>query len=88
VTIGKGKRPRDPVQLSNQVFEPGIRYCHWRNRADTLSEATRHPSKGRAGGLKGGKARAKRLTPEQRRKIASAAARARWHGFDGRDWEK
>jgi hypothetical protein len=37
--------------------------------------------------LKGGKARAKSLAPEQRRKIASKAARARWHGFDGREWE-
>ena len=33
---------------------------------------------GRKGGLKGGIARAKNLTPEQRRQIAQAAARARW----------
>ena len=33
---------------------------------------------GRLGGLKGGKARAKSLTPEQRSEIASKAARARW----------
>jgi len=33
---------------------------------------------GRLGGRVGGKARAERLTPEQRRKIASDAARARW----------
>ena len=32
----------------------------------------------RLGGLKGGKARAKKLTPRQRSEIASAAARARW----------
>ena len=32
----------------------------------------------RKGGLKGGKARAKALTPEQRAEIASAAAQARW----------
>ena len=41
----------------------------------------------RIAGLKGGEARAESLTPEQRRKIASTAARARWHGFDGREWE-
>jgi hypothetical protein len=80
---GKGKHPRDPVQLSSQVFDIAIGETE-----DTLFEPTRHPPKGRAGGLKGGKARAKRLTPEQRRKIASAAARARWRAFDGRDWEK
>jgi hypothetical protein len=32
----------------------------------------------RKGGLKGGKARAKALTPEQRKKIARKAAKARW----------
>ena len=34
---------------------------------------------GRMGGLKGGKARAEKLTPEQRSEIAKKAARARWH---------
>jgi len=33
---------------------------------------------GRKGGLKGGAARARNLSPEQRRQIAVAAARARW----------
>lgn len=32
----------------------------------------------RQGGLKGGKARAKKLTKEQRSEIAKKAARARW----------
>ena len=33
---------------------------------------------GRLGGLKGGKSRAERLTPEQRQEIAKKAALARW----------
>jgi hypothetical protein len=33
---------------------------------------------GRLGGKKGGKARAKKLTPEQRSEIAKKAAKARW----------
>lgn len=33
---------------------------------------------GRKGGLKGGLARAANLSPEQRKEIARAAARARW----------
>ena len=33
---------------------------------------------GKLGGLKGGKARAAKLTPEQRREIAVKGARARW----------
>jgi hypothetical protein len=36
-------------------------------------------SLGRRGGLKGGKARAEKLTPEQRSEIAKRAAQARWH---------
>jgi hypothetical protein len=34
---------------------------------------------GRLGGLKGGKVRAERLTPEQRQEISRKAAAARWH---------
>ena len=34
---------------------------------------------GRLGGVKGGKARAAKLTPKQRSEIARRAARARWH---------
>ena len=34
---------------------------------------------GRLGGLKGGKARFAKLTPEQRKEIAQKAAIARWH---------
>jgi hypothetical protein len=33
---------------------------------------------GRLGGLKGGKARANSMTPEQRKEIAKKAAKARW----------
>ena len=33
---------------------------------------------GRLGGLKGGKARASKLSPNERKQIASKAARARW----------
>ena len=35
---------------------------------------------GRLGGLKGGPARAAKLSPRRRREIARAAARARWTG--------
>lgn len=37
---------------------------------------------GRLGGLKGGKARANKMTPEQRREIAKKAAQARWRAKD------
>ena len=35
---------------------------------------------GRRGGLKGGPARAKKLSPESRKAIARQAAMIRWHG--------
>ena len=35
---------------------------------------------GRRGGLKGGRARAEKLSPSRRREIARRAARARWDG--------
>ena len=39
---------------------------------------TDYAALGRKGGLKGGKARANKLTPGQRKEIAKKAARARW----------
>jgi hypothetical protein len=52
-----------------------------------ITEGKRHKNPaavalGRLGGLKGGKARMKKLTPERRRQIASDAARARWSKKD------
>jgi hypothetical protein len=38
---------------------------------------------GREGGLKGGRARAEKLTPERRREIAKRAASARWQRHSG-----
>lgn len=38
--------------------------------------------RGRAGGLKGGKARAEKLTPEQRSEIAKKGAQSRWQRSD------
>jgi hypothetical protein len=73
MTIGKSKRPRDPVQLAKQVFDIVIGEAE-----DTVSEAKRHPSPKRKSGLKGGKARAKSLTPAERADIARLAATARW----------
>jgi hypothetical protein len=48
---------------------------------DDLADKGKNPhavALGRAGGIKGGKARAAKLTPEQRKEIAKIAAAARW----------
>lgn len=47
----------------------------------TKEEPKKNPAAvalGRLGGLRGGKARAEKLTPEQRKKIAVKAAKSRW----------
>jgi hypothetical protein len=69
------KRPRDPNQLAKLVFDIASGEVE-----DTVSEGKRHPEsvKGRAGGKKGGKARAKKLTAAERGEIARLAAEARW----------
>lgn len=45
---------------------------------DTPQKNPAAVSLGRLGGLKGGKARAAKLTPEQRKEIAKKAAASRW----------
>ena len=69
------KRPRDPNQLAKQIVDIATG-----EQEDTASEAKRHPDrvKGRAGGLKGGKARANVLSQRKRKAIAKRAANARW----------
>jgi hypothetical protein len=67
------KRPRDPIKLAKQVFDIATG-----DAEDTVSESKRHPDPRRAGGLKGGRARAKSLTPEARSRIALQAANKRW----------
>jgi hypothetical protein len=67
------RRPRDPNQLGKLMVD-----IMSGEVKDTVSESKRHPSKRRAGGLKGGEARARTLTPDQRSSIARRAAEARW----------
>ena len=65
------KRPRDPNQLAKFIVD-----------AATGEEQTGEPTiteeRARKAGLKGGTARARVLTPQQRSEVASVAAAARW----------
>lgn len=69
------QRPRDPNQLAKMIVDIATGEVE-----DAVSESMRHPQavRGRAGGIVGGKSRAKSLTAAQRRKIAVKAAQARW----------
>ena len=72
--------------IESEGDDPDCPWCHGpTERIATLATSTGSGGKnphaaalGRLGGLKGGRARAKALTPSQRRKIASRAAKARW----------
>ena len=73
------KRPRDPAQLAKLMID--IASGEVEDREPTPEEQGKDPAAvalGRKGGLKGGKARAEALTPEQRHDLAKKAADARW----------
>ena len=76
----KRTRPRDAnlraldiVRHATEEPEPAAETAEPEPKKDPAAVAL-----GRKGGLKGGKARAAALTPEQRSKIAKKAAAARW----------
>ena len=71
------KRPRDPNQLAKLIVDIATGEVQ-----DDVSEKKKSPPRGRKGGLKGGKARARCLTPQEREDIARLAARARWKKTD------
>lgn len=82
--VGKGDGPQDPNQLAKWVFEKST------DEIPTSAEPSANmpagptdisaymASIGRKGGKIGGKRRLKTMTKEQRKKIATKAAKARW----------
>ena len=68
------KRPRDPNQLAKMIVDMSTGAIE----EDAVSKKKKRPAAQRAGGLIGGKSRAKKLTPEERSDIARLAAQARW----------
>jgi hypothetical protein len=69
------KRPRDLNRLAASIVHDATSD---EPEALTTDKNPHAVALGRAGGLKGGKARAKKLSKEQRREIAKKAARTRW----------
>ena len=74
------KRPRDPNQLAKLIVDLSTGQLQDAPERDDTSPMA---SLGRAGGLKGGRARAEAMTPERRTEIARTAAAARWNKDDG-----
>lgn len=72
----RSRKPRDLNALAARIVDEAT---------DETPQPDPEPEKdpaavalGRRGGLKGGKARAAKLTPEERRESAKRAAKARW----------
>jgi hypothetical protein len=81
--------PKKPTKLRPDVAE-----IAFRTMLEATGQAPKTPppgereknpdavARGSKGGQKGGKARARKLTPGQRSAVAKKAARARWHSED------
>jgi hypothetical protein len=77
MTAKNPKRPRDTNQLAKLIADIATG-----EKEDAPEPQESSMAKlGREGGLKGGKARAASLTPEQRRQIAQKAAKSRWSKY-------
>lgn len=71
----KPKRPRDLNLLAKKIVDLATEG----EPAEEPSDKNPHAvALGRLGGKKGGKARAEKLTPDQRSEISRKAAKARW----------
>jgi hypothetical protein len=74
----KKKRPSDINRLAEQIVDEATRKGL---PAEPKSIKEKNPASvvpGTLGGLKGGKARAEKLSPEKRKEIAQKAAQKRW----------
>lgn len=72
--VKRPKRPRDPAQLAKLIVDIATGEAADQARRPETPEIEAR----RRGGLKGGKARAKKLSGKKRTAIAKKAARARW----------
>jgi hypothetical protein len=75
------KRPRDVNELAKVLVDEATDEAA-RVDPDDAGKDPAAVALGRKGGLKGGKARAASMTPEQRAESARKAAQARWNKTD------
>jgi len=73
--MAKKKRPSDINLIASQIVAEATQEPTDKNQPQKNPAAV---ALGRLGGLKGGKARAERLSSKRRKEIAQGAAKARW----------
>ncbi len=78
----KKKRPRDLNKLAFSILEEVVGEDEEQETAEYCEKNPHAVELGRLGGLKGGRARAQKLTPGEREEIAKIAARVRWEKSD------
>ena len=76
----KTKRPKDTNQLAKSIVD--IATGENKDTPTPEQASSIAAQLGRLGGLKGGKARAAKLSAKRRSEIAKAAAKARWRKKD------
>lgn len=77
----KKKRPKDIAQLAHQIVQEATQEVK-EDHLQAIAAKEKNPAAvalGHLGGLKGGKARAEKLSSKKRREIAQKAAKARWN---------
>jgi len=74
------KLPTDPNKLAYEIVRLSTEEPDEKEQPpEERSEISKYLAEiGRKGGLKGGKARADKLTPERKKEIAQKAAQTRW----------
>ncbi len=75
MTVKRTPRPRDPVQLGKLMVD--IMTGQVPDAVDDGKDS-RAAEAGRRGGIEGGRARSRALTPERKAEIAREASRSRW----------
>jgi hypothetical protein len=78
MTIRRLKRPRDPIQLGKLIVDIATGQVEDHEGSDQPEKNATAVARGKLDGLKGGRARAMKLTPQQRAEIARLAAQTRW----------
>lgn len=72
------KRSRDANTLAFEIVQEATGQAPGPEKSDEPAKNPAAVALGRLGGLKGGKARAAKMTPKERSDAARKAARARW----------
>jgi hypothetical protein len=78
----KRKETKDANEIAFAGLQELLRRDEVRDKGESIEDTPeKNPAAvalGRLGGLKGGKARAKKLSPERRKEIAKKAIESRW----------